>query len=111
MNLAHPCRRYGPRYAPPSPEKSQKYSVVFVCVQQYWSGSPEKSESYQARIQCWAVFGTPAKRHLNGVSLSAEDGPLLVIHSSTKKKGCQNETPSEKTFWIRTCVMIAILYT
>ena len=31
---------------------------------------PEKSQSYQARIQSWAIIGTPAKRHLNGVSLA-----------------------------------------
>ena len=28
--------------------------------------SPGKSQSYQARIQCWAIIGPPAKRHLNG---------------------------------------------
>ena len=27
-------------------------------------GNPEKSQSYQARIQCWATIGTPAKHHL-----------------------------------------------
>ena len=37
---------------------------------QYWSGCPEKLKSYQARIQCWGIIGTPAKRHLNGVSLA-----------------------------------------
>ena len=28
-----------------------------------------KSQSYQASIQWWAIIGTPAKRHFNGVSL------------------------------------------
>ena len=46
----------------------EKYRVSL----QYWSGSPEKSQSYQARIQCWAIIGTPAKCHLNGVSLAGQ---------------------------------------
>ena len=49
----------------PPPEKSQKYRVSW----QYWSVSSEKSQSYQASIQCWANISTPAKQHLNGVSL------------------------------------------
>ena len=32
--------------------------------------SPEQLQSYQASIQFWAIIGTPAKRHLNGVSLA-----------------------------------------
>ena len=32
---------------------------------------PLKSQSYQASIQCWATIGSPAKRHLNGVSLAS----------------------------------------
>ena len=35
-------------------------------------GSPEKSQGYQASIQCWATISTPAKRHLNGVSLAGQ---------------------------------------
>ena len=31
---------------------------------------PLKSQSYQASIRCWAISGTPAKRHLNGVWLA-----------------------------------------
>ena len=31
---------------------------------------PLKNHSYQSSIQCWAITGPPAKRHLNGVSLS-----------------------------------------
>ena len=50
---------------PPPVKKSQKYRVS----KQYWFGSPEKSQSFQASIQCWANIGTPARRHLNGVSL------------------------------------------
>ena len=41
---------------PPTPWKITKYRVFW----QYRSGSPEKS---QDSIQCWAIIGTPAKRH------------------------------------------------
>ena len=44
----------------------QSYRVL----KQYWPGSPGKSQSYIASIQCSAIFGPPAKRHLNGVSLA-----------------------------------------
>ena len=50
----------------PSPLKNHKNRVS----KQYWSRSPEQSQSYQAEFQCWAIIGTPAKRHLNGVSLA-----------------------------------------
>ena len=33
-----------------------------------------QSQSYQASIQCWAIISTPAKRHLNGVSLVGGGG-------------------------------------
>ena len=54
---------------PESPEKSQKYRVSSISWK-YWSGSPKKLQNYQASIQCSAIIGTPAKRHLNGVSLA-----------------------------------------
>ena len=50
----------------PPPLKNHK-NIGFS--QQYWSESPEKSQSYKASIQCWAIMGPPAKRHLNDVSL------------------------------------------
>ena len=56
---------------PAPPEKLQKYRVS----KRYWSGFPEISLSYQASIQCWAIISPSAKRHLNGVSLGADDGP------------------------------------
>ena len=76
---------------------------------------PLKNGSYQASIQCWAITGPPAKRHLMVFCWRAEDGPLIVVlgsslPSSTKKKKkkkkknhCQSWTPSDKTFWIRSC--------
>ena len=56
---------------PLPPEKLQKYRVSLQC----WSGSSEKSQGCKAGIQCWAIIGTPAKRHLNGVSLTGRRGP------------------------------------
>ena len=59
MLLQAPCPdpEWGQGSGPPPPEKSQKYDP------------PEKSQSYQASIQCWAIIGKPAKRHLNAVLL------------------------------------------
>ena len=84
---------------------------------QYRSGSPEQSQSYQASIQCWAVIGTPAKRHLMAFSWRVDDARpaysgtwILPNHhppsppkKKTKKKLCQSWTPSDKTFWISAC--------
>ena len=68
MTCADPDEEQVVRTPPPPPQPyiSQKYRVSW----QYWSGSPEKSQSYQASIQCWAIIGTPAKHHLNRVSLA-----------------------------------------
>ena len=41
------------------------------------AGSPEKSQDYQARIQCWAIIGMPAKRHLNGILLAGRCMPAF----------------------------------
>ena len=65
----------------------------------------KKSQSYQASIQCWAIIGTPAKRHLKGVSLAGRcwpaDGLLKVVFgsclpSSTRKKSVVNVGPPLK---------------
>ena len=45
-----------------------KYRVSY----KYWPGSPKKSQGYQASIKCWAIIGTPAKCHFNGVSLAGK---------------------------------------
>ena len=42
----------------------------------------KKSQSYQASIQCWVIIGNLSKRHLNGVSLAADDGPLIIVFGS-----------------------------
>ena len=52
---------------PPSPEKSQKYRVSNIDL------DPLKiTKLYQASIQWWAIIGTPAKCHFNGVSLAGQ---------------------------------------
>ena len=61
------ARGVGGTGGPDPPGKITKYRVS----EQYWSGSPEKSQGNQANIQCWAINGTLAKRHLNGVSLAS----------------------------------------
>ena len=48
-----------------TPEKSQYIGLLCNT-----DPDPLKSQSNQARIQCWAIIDTPAKRHLNGVSLA-----------------------------------------
>ena len=50
-----------------------------------------KATKKPARIQCWAIIGTPAKRHLNGVSLagrrrSAYSGALILSPLIDSKK-------------------------
>ena len=65
------------------------------------------SQSYQSSIQCWAIIGPVAKRHLNGVSLAGRWWPahsvICILPSSPhqKKKRCRSWAPSDKTFWIR----------
>ena len=68
------------------PGKSQSYRDS----QQYLSASPGKSLSYQARIQCWAIIGPPAKR-LMAFRRLADGGPafcgisiLSFLFNSTK---------------------------
>ena len=74
---------------------------------------PLKNRSHQARIQCWTIIGTPAKRHLMAFCRRADHGPLIValgssLPSSTKKTKQKKNTSkfgplSDKTFWILTC--------
>ena len=49
------------------PENSSK--IGFLCILVQFS---LKSQSYQASIRCWAISGTPAKRHLSGVWLGGQ---------------------------------------
>ena len=100
---------------PPPPEKKSKSYRVSS---QYWSEFPGKSQSYQASFQCWTIIGPPAKRHLNGVSLTGRLLPafsgiwiLSLLSSSTKnnhKKTLSKLSwaPSDKTFRVRPFCLI-----
>ena len=74
---------------PPPPEKNHK-NLGF---QSNIDSDPlKKSQSFQASIQCWAIIGTPAKRHFIKMAFHwwANDGPHIVVcgsslHSLTKE--------------------------
>ena len=95
---------------PDPPEKSHRN----IGVSSNTGLDPLKNPSYQASIQCWAIIGTPAKRHLMAFRWRADDGPLMVVLGSSlpsstkkkqkKKKRCQSWIPSDKTFWYRACL-------
>ena len=61
-------------------------------IQRGWTGDRTyhagKLHSYPANIQCWTVICPPAKRHLNGVSLSSRWWPKLSckLHFLWNKK-------------------------
>ena len=67
--------------------------------------------AFPQNYQCWAIIGTPVKRHLNGVLLAgrwwpANSGILILppIIKLNKKKTFLKDLPySDKTFWIRSC--------
>ena len=61
----------GPDTAPPTPEKSQ--NIGFLS-----NTGPDPLKNHKATkpaFQFWALIGTPAKRHLNGVSLAGRWWP------------------------------------
>ena len=47
---------------------------------------PLNNRSYQASFQCWAIIGTPAKRHLMAFRWQAYDGSLIVLQKKKKKR-------------------------
>ena len=53
--------------------------------------NPLKSKSFQASIQCWAIIGTPANRHLAAGPMMARL-PLIVAfgssHQNKEKNPC-----------------------
>ena len=59
--------RQGDRGLGPSPLKNHK-NIGFLSI--IGLDYPEKLQLCQGSIQCWAIIGTPVKRHLNGVSLT-----------------------------------------
>ena len=77
----HGSRGGGRGYRHPLPEKSQSCNT---------GPDPLKKQYiYQASIQCWAIIGPPAKRHLNGVWLADRWWPAF---------SCINWSPL-KTTW------------
>ena len=95
------------------PEKVQKYMVPLKLFLAILPRTPLKSQSYQSSIQCWALIGPPAKRHLNGVSLTGHCWPVnsgiwilppLIKLKTKNKKKRQSWTPSDATSWIRACL-------
>ena len=57
-----------------------------------------------ASIQCWAIIGPPAKRHLNGVSHASQWLP--TISASYLSHYLPNIRCASKTFWIRACLIL-----
>ena len=56
---------------PPSLKNYKNKAVLAILVRIPW----KSAQSYQASIQCWTIISTPAKRHLNGVSLAGRWWP------------------------------------
>ena len=72
---------------------------------------PWKPQSHQASIQCCAIIGTPAKRHLNGVTLACQwwpaySGIWILSCLVIQKKALSKMDPSDKSFWIRACELL-----
>ena len=70
--LVHICGsrgRTGGQDLPP-PLKNHKNKGFFS------NTGPDPLKNHKASIQCWAIIGSPAKRHLNGVSLAGRCWPI-----------------------------------
>ena len=79
------------------PEKSQKYR---------FSWNSRKFSKLWSQHSMWTIICTPAKRHLNGVSLAGRHWSTfsgIWIRSPGLKllSVLRSWTPSDKTFWIR----------
>ena len=70
---------------PPPPLKYQK-NIGFLAILDRIPCNSQNFQSHQASIQCWAITGPPAKRHLS----SSARQVLVVFGSSLPlKKRCQ----------------------
>ena len=74
------CVGQGVRIPPPL-EIHKTIGVIAILV---WI--PLKSQSYQASIQCWAIIGTPAKRHLKIVFRWQSNSGIWTIPLPIKLK-------------------------
>ena len=59
----------------PDPLENHKNIVFLAILAPYDPLKTVKLPSHQASFQFWAIIGTPAKRHLNGVSLADRRWP------------------------------------
>ena len=72
---------------PPPPPKNHK-NIGFSS---NTGPDPLKNHSYQASIQCLAIIGTPAKRHLMAFRWRADGCPLIVILGSCLPSSTTNK--------------------
>ena len=63
---------------PPPLDKSQK-----IGFSSNTGPDPLKNRNCQASIQCWAIIGTPAKRHLMAFCWLADDSLRIVVLGSS----------------------------
>ena len=93
----------------PDPTRPPEKSKIYTRFSSRDTGpDPLKNRSYQASIQCWAIIGTPAKHHLMAFPWWSDDCPLIVVLGSSlphSTKKSQSRTPTDKTFWIRACII------
>ena len=61
------------------PEKSHK-NIGFLSIT---GPDPMKITKLPSQHSMLGIIGTPAKRHLNGVPLAADDGPFIVVFGSS----------------------------
>ena len=98
----------GKTRGPGPSEKSLKYRVS----KQYCSGSPTNDKATKPAFN--VIIGTPAKRHLNVISMAGPCWPAYSViwilsfkknktTNKNKKITLQSWTPSGKMFWIRAC--------
>ena len=94
---------YENRKRPIKCERTHIFAKEVTCADPEGEGgagvrTPGKSQNNLASIQCWAIIGPPAKRHLNeklAFRWQADYGPLSVViglslPSSTEKKQQKN---------------------
>ena len=98
----HRGRGQGVRTRPPPPKNHQNIGVLSNT-----GPDPLKITKLPSQYSIWAIIGTSAKRHLNGVSLAGRRWPAFsgildpsFLHQ-LKEKRCQSWSPSGKTFCIR----------
>ena len=70
-SLTHVRIQRGGQGVQTPPEKSQNIGFL----SNFFLDPLKKSQRYQANIQCWVIISMPAKRHLNGVSLTGRCWP------------------------------------